>query len=83
MRNAILYQFLKDNGLTQREAAAMLGYHEAHLSRIVRGEREVSNSFLWKFEQVFVEPQSPFYLPDASTALSEMKRPVTSSEPTL
>jgi plasmid maintenance system antidote protein VapI len=79
--NSILHQFFKDSGLTQREAAAMMGYHEAHLSRIVRGERAVSRGFLWRFKACFATRESEFFLPDADSTLRTIESTILGKEP--
>jgi transcriptional regulator with XRE-family HTH domain len=70
----ILYQFLRDTSMSQFEAAKRMGISKGHMSRVLRGEREITNSFLWCFQKTFVRPDAPFYLPQADSVMHEIEQ---------
>ena len=70
----ILYQFFRDAGLSQFGAAKAMGISKGHMSRILRGEREITNSFLWCFQNTFVRANAPFYLPQAGSVMHEIEQ---------
>lgn len=72
--NTILHQFFADSGLTQTEVSRAMKFNKGYVSRVLRGERPLTDGFLWRFREVFVEPESTFYLPDAANVLHEIKR---------
>ena len=67
--HSILQQFFDRAGMNQRDVARAMRYHNAHVSRLLRGERAITGSFLWRFQETFVERSSPFYLPGAANVL--------------
>lgn len=46
-------EFIAQRGITQVEAARELGYSEEYLNRVINGKGELTNSFRWRFIEVY------------------------------
>ena len=45
--------FIAQRGLTQVQAARDLGYSEEYLNRVINGQDTMSDSFRWRFLEVY------------------------------
>lgn len=45
--------FIAQRGLTQVQAARDLGYSEEYLNRVINGKDTMSDSFRWRFLEVY------------------------------
>lgn len=71
--HSILQQFFSRAGMRQQDVALAMRYHKGHISRLLHGERPVTEAFLWRFQETFVDSRSPFYLPDAANVLANLR----------
>ena len=71
--HSILQQFFSRAGMRQQDVARAMRYHKGHVSRLLRGERVITEAFLWRFQETFVDSRSPFYLPDAANVLANLR----------
>ena len=57
-----LYRWLKDNGITQEQAARKVGYTLNYLNSVLTGRSELTDAVIWRFLTVYPETAS-FLLP--------------------
>ena len=56
MKNEILWQWTKDQGLTPEDLAEAMGYKSPqYVEQVIRGWEKVSASFIGRFVQAFPE----------------------------
>lgn len=48
-----LYKFMQERGFSQSELARQMGYTSELISMMLSGKRPISNSFRWRFGEVF------------------------------
>jgi len=55
MANSQLYQYLKEKGVTRREAAQMIGVSYQHLVEVLNGTRPLTDNTRLKIARAFPE----------------------------
>jgi plasmid maintenance system antidote protein VapI len=60
--NEALEKWLERQGMSQAELARRLGYSAFYVNQVVRGKREVSDSFIGRFVQVFGPDEVAFFV---------------------
>lgn len=64
MENARVWQYLKDHGITQAEAAEATGYTPMHMNAILCGRAEFTDKARVRFVRAYPET-AVFLLPEA------------------
>jgi len=62
MSRSQLWQYLKDNGITQEQAARQLGYTLNYVSGVLTGRKPLTDAVKFRFVEVYPETAA-FLLP--------------------